>query len=73
MIFGDGILQLAWILSAKQEESRIRDLLVAAFGSPIQTNEDWETFDDGRIFLRKDKPEVLASSNILVPYKEKNF
>jgi len=72
-IFGDDILQLTWILSAKQEESRIRDLLVDTFGSSSHTNEDWEAFDDGRIYLRKDKPEVLAISDILLPYKEENF
>ena len=72
-VFGDDILQLAWVLSAKPEESRIRKMLVSAFGSHFEKNEEWESFDNGRVFLRKDKPEVLLISDILVPFKDKNF
>jgi hypothetical protein len=72
-VFGDDILQLAWVLTAKPEESRIRKMLVSAFGSHFEKNEEWESFDNGRVFLRKDKPEVLLISDILVPFKDKNF
>ena len=72
-VFGDDILQLAWILTAKPEESRVRQLLIASFGNPVEENETWISFDQGQVFLRKDKPEVLIISKLLVPFKDKNF
>lgn len=66
-IFGDGILEQAWILTAKGEEDRVRKALITAFGEPKQTDKHWDVFGDGRIMLRKDKPEVLMLSDKLVP------
>ncbi len=71
-VFADGVLELVWILTAKQEEGRIREALIDAFG-PSENNtqqnpEKWEIYHNGQIALRKDKPEILAISQKLVPY-----
>ena len=66
-VFGDGILQQAWILTGAGEESRVRDALEVAFGKASYVDERWEVFDDGRVMLRKDKPEVLMLSDELAP------
>ena len=66
-VFGDGILEQAWILTGKGEENRVREALIAAFGPPIFVNEHWEVFDDNQVMLRKDKPEVLMLSKKLAP------
>ncbi len=65
-VFGDGVLELAWILTGKAEEPRVRRALVSAFGEPIFVSKMWEVFDDWRVALRKDKPEVLMLSDGLV-------
>lgn len=67
-VFGDGVLELVWILTAKPEEERVRQALVDAHGPPSQVSASWEVFEGGRIALRKDVPEVLAISDRLVPY-----
>lgn len=67
-VFGDGMLEVAWILTGKPEEARVRDALVAEFGAPGLVSETWEVFADGRVALRKDKPEVLMISERMVPY-----
>ena len=66
-VFGDGILQQAWILTGAGEESRVRDALEAAFGKATYTDERWEIFGQDRVMLRKDKPEVLMLSDELAP------
>lgn len=66
-VFGDGILQQAWILTGKGEEDRVREALVAEFGDPIHVDAKWEIFGDGGVMLRKDKPEVLMLSDTLAP------
>ena len=71
-VFGDGELQLAWILTAKPEEERVRRALVEAYGPPDLVSKSWEVFDGGRVGLRKDKPEVLMLADGLVPlYRER--
>ncbi len=67
-VFGDGVLELVWILTAKPEEERIRRALVDAHGPVSHASASWEVFEGGRIALRKDVPEVLAISERLVPY-----
>ena len=67
-VFGDDQLELVWILSAKEEEGRIRELLVDYFGPASNVTPDWETFKRGEVYLRKDKPEVLAVSASLVSH-----
>lgn len=66
-VFGDGILQQAWILTGAGEEDRVRAALVEAFGAAEYVDPDWEIFDSGRVMLRKDKPEVLMLSDTLAP------
>ena len=66
-VFGDGILEQVWILTGKPEEDRIRQALIEAYGAPSFVDENWEVFDDGRVMLRKDKPEVLMVSERLAP------
>ncbi len=58
----EGKLYLLWILTAKQEESRVKKALIQAYGIPIFVNDTWEVFHDWRISLRKDKPEILVVS-----------
>ncbi|SHG53458.1 hypothetical protein [Flagellimonas flava] len=51
-----------WILTAKQEELRIKNALGRVYGRPIFTNDQWEVFNDWKVSLRKDKPEILVIS-----------
>jgi hypothetical protein len=60
--FGDGKLNTLWILTAKGEEDRIRQKLIAEYGHPIFLNEKWEFFSGWTVALRKDTPEVLFLS-----------
>lgn len=67
-IYGDGKLEVVWILTGKEEEARVRNALVAEFGAAETVNEKWETYAGGRVALRKDKPEVLLLSDDMVPH-----
>ena len=72
--FGDGKLNVVWILTAKGEESRIRKALIKQYGNPIFVNENWEIFNDWQVGLRKDKPEVLLiKKEIGLEYKTSYF
>lgn len=74
MVFGDGVLELVWILTAKPEEERVRQALIDVYGPPEHRSANWDVFARGQIALRKDKPEVLAISERLVPfYAEETF
>lgn len=66
-VFGDDKLQVIWVLSGKQEETRLRLLLNQKFGKPIINNAKWEVFNKGKISLRKDKPELLILSDEMIP------
>jgi hypothetical protein len=72
-VFGDERLDLAWILTGKGEEDRVRQALIAAFGEPIFVSDVVEAFDEWRVALRKDKPEVLMVIDELAPVFEKEF
>jgi hypothetical protein len=72
-VFGDGRLELAWILTGKGEEGRVREALVAAFGEPVFVSDTVEAFDDWRVALRKDKPEVLMVIDELAPVFRREF
>ena len=72
-VFGDGILQLAWILTGSGEEDRLRQALIASYGPAISDNGTYEVFADGRVALRKDKSEDLMLSEELVPYDLEEF
>jgi len=72
-VFGDGILEVVWILTGKNEEDRVRTALVEAFGAAKVIAADWEVFEGQRVALRKDKPEVLMISEKMVPYYTKQL
>ena len=72
-IFGDDILQVAWILTGAGEEDRLRQSLVKEFGAARSDNGVYEVFNNGRVALRKDKPEVLMLAEDLVPYYQEEF
>lgn len=72
--FGDGILNMVWILTGKGEEDRVRKALINQFGNAVYVNEDWEIFNDWQVGLRKDKPEVLLIKKELgLQYKKSYF
>ncbi|MGI9548222.1 MAG: hypothetical protein ACR2MM_13340 [Flavobacteriaceae bacterium] len=71
--FGDGKLNMIWILTGKGEEDRIRQKLIEAYGSPIYRNEAWEVFKEWEVFLRKDKPEVLLLTAELGAFYKKDY
>ena len=71
--FGDGKLNVVWILTAKAEEDRIRQKLTAAFGPAIEVMEDWEVFANWTVLLRKDKPEVLLLTEDLGQFYKKDY
>jgi len=72
-VFGDGILEVAWILTGAPEAGRVQRHLVAAFGEPVTVNEKWDVFAGERVALRKDKAEVLMISERMRPYYVEDF
>jgi len=71
-VFNKGKLYLLWILTAKQEEDRVRQALIKTYGKAIYQDQNWEVFNDWQVMLRKDKPEVLVISKDKVPeYKKR--
>lgn len=72
-VFGDGKLHVVWILSGKAEESRLRDLLQTRWGEASMSNAKWEVYNNGRISLRKDKPELLILSDEVIPLYQEQF
>ncbi len=71
--FGDGRLNVVWILTAKAEEGRIRQQLRAAYGQPVFVSEAWEAYQNWQVFLRKDKPEVLFLTAALGQHYKKEY
>ena len=72
--FGNSVLNVVWILTGKGEEDRIREALIAEFGTPIFVTDEWEIFNDWQVGLRKDKPEVLLmEKSIGLGYKTSYF
>lgn len=71
--FGDNKLNVVWILTAKAEENRIRQELTKQYGKPVFANDDWEIFDNWKIGLRKDKPEVLLLTQETGLFYKKEF
>ena len=72
-VFADGRLAMVWILTAKAEEDRIRQALIRSYGEPIFTSDEIEAFDEWKVVLRKDKPEVVAISDELIPFMKSFF
>jgi len=73
LVYGDDKLEVVWILTAKPEEQRIRKLLVELWGPPEIDNDVWTVFNEGKIALRKDVPEILLLSDEILPYFEEYF
>ncbi len=73
LVYGDNKLEVVWVLTAKPEEQRLRELLVESLGDPIINNDTWEVFGDGRISLRKDTPELLILSDDMIPQYMERF
>ena len=64
-VFGDGVLQQAWLLFDDADIPRLRAFLTAKFGPPLMTDENYEVFDDWRVSLRKDVPEIRMASDAI--------
>ena len=71
--FGDGRLNVVWLLTAKAEEDRIRRQLRTTYGDPVFVSDDWEAYQNWQVFLRKDKPEVLLLTPELGQYYKKEY
>lgn len=72
-VYGDGDLEVVWVLTAELEERRVRGLLQADWGPASISNEVWEVFGQGRISLRKDRPEILILSDEMIPLYLEEF
>lgn len=72
-VFGDGKLEVIWVLTGKPEEDRLREYLTRDWGNPTLVNDSWEIFGDGRISLYKDKPEFLILSDDMIPLYQEEF
>lgn len=59
-VFGDGQLVLAWILTGRGEADRLQTAMDAAYGMPVYAGDTFRFYEDGRIALRFDKPEILV-------------
>ena len=62
-IFGDDTLQQVWLMFDTGDIPRIRAFLTAEYGAPIHVDEQYEIFDDYRLALRKDIPEIRYVSD----------
>lgn len=71
--FGDGKLNMVWILTGKGEEDRLRNGLVETYGPALYTNEAWEAYNNWEVMLRKDKPEILLLTPQLAEYYRKEY
>jgi len=71
--FGDNKLNVVWILTAKTEEDRIRQELTKTYGNPIFVDDAWEIFDNWKVGLRKDKPEILLLTQEIGLFYKKEF
>ncbi len=72
-VFGDGVLEQVWILTAEAEEARIREALATEYGPAELVNDSWEVFNHGTVALRKDLPEVLLVSKRVAPAFQPEF
>lgn len=71
--FGDGKLNMVWILTGKGEENRLRKLLVEEYGPALYVDEAWEAYDNWQLMLRKDKPEILLLTKTLAEFYRKDY
>ena len=61
-VIRDNSMDMVWIMTTKEEEPLIRDLMVAAFGPPTRQNEKYIAFEKARVALRFKPAEVLLYS-----------
>lgn len=71
--FGEGQLNMVWILTGKGEENRLRKLLVAEYGPALYTDNAWEAYNNWQVLLRKDKPEILLLTKALAEFYRKDY
>ena len=71
--FGDGKLNVLWILTGKGEEDRIRQKLISEYGPVIFKDDNWEVFNNWQVILRKDKPEVLVLTEELAVFYKRDY
>ena len=71
--FGDGKLNMVWILTGKGEENRLRQNIVEAYGPALYKDESWEAYNNWQLMLRKDKPEILLLTPQLAEYYRKEY
>lgn len=70
--FGNNKLNMLWVLTAKEEEDRVRNKLINSYGKPLFIGKEWEFFKNWTVGLRKDKPEVLFLTEELAKlYRDK--
>ena len=65
LVFGDGQLEQVWLLLGSADVPRLRSLMAARYGAPVHVDAQYEVFDNWRIALRKDRPELLIGSDRL--------
>lgn len=71
--FGDGKLNMVWILTGKGEEDRLRKRLVDEYGPALYKDEAWEAYNNWQLMLRKDKPELLLLSKELAEFYRRDY
>lgn len=71
--FGDGKLNMVWILTGKGEEDRLRQRIVETYGPALFKDEAWEAYNNWQLMLRKDKPEILLLTPRLAEYYRKEY
>lgn len=71
--FGDGKLNVLWILTGNGEEDRIRQKLISEYGPVIFKDDNWEVFNNWQVILRKDKPEVLVLTEELAVFYKRDY
>ena len=62
-VFGDASLQQMWLIFGQGDIPRIREFLTANYGDAISVDDQYEIFDEGRLALRKDIPEIRMVSD----------
>jgi hypothetical protein len=62
-VFGAETLQQRWVMFGVGDIPRLREFLTVNYGNPISVDEQYEIFDDGRLALRKDIPEIRMVSD----------
>jgi hypothetical protein len=62
-VFGDETLQQMWLMFDIGDIPRLREFLTLNYGDAISVDDQYEIFDEGRLALRKDIPEIRMVSD----------